>query len=107
MIANMFKFIIDSVGLRPGLHPYQAAMDRQNITQMVAQIYPPQGYVQLSALIPITGVAWRIPKSMIFMDIIKKCISISTYLRNGLSSSMAEYPRMVVRPCRASLEVIL
>jgi hypothetical protein len=44
---------------------------------------------------------------MIFVDTIDKCISISTYLRNGLTSSMAEYRRMVFRPFHASLEVSL
>jgi len=74
---------------------------------MVAQIDPAQGYAQLSALIPITGAAWRIPMSIIFVDTIDECISISTYLRNGLSSSIAEYCRMVVTPFHASLEVSL
>jgi superfamily II DNA helicase RecQ len=76
IIPNVFKFIVNSVGLRPGLRLYKAAIDRQNITQMVAQIDPAQSYVQRSVLIPRTGAAWQIPKSMFFVDTIAECISI-------------------------------
>jgi hypothetical protein len=99
--------MINSVGLRCGLLLYTAAIDRQNITQMVAQIDPAQSYVQLSALIPRTSAAWRIPKSMLFVDNIAECIGISTHLRNAQCSSMAEYRTMIVRPIHASLVVSL
>jgi hypothetical protein len=39
-----------------------------------------------------------IPKSIIFVDTFDEYISISIALRDGLSSSMAEYPRIVVWP---------
>jgi superfamily II DNA helicase RecQ len=55
IIPNVFNFIINSVVLRPCLHPYTAAIDKQNITQIVAQIDPAQGYAQLSALITISS----------------------------------------------------
>jgi hypothetical protein len=65
---------------------------------MFAQIDPAQGFAQLSSLVPFRGVAWPIPKSIIFVDTFDEYISISTPLRDGLSSSMAEYPRIVVWP---------
>jgi hypothetical protein len=102
IIPNVLKFIINSAGLRPGLHLHKAAIDRYNITQMVVQIDPAQGYAQLAALNPITGAARRITKSMIFVDTIDEYISISTYLGNGLCSSMADYCRIVCRPFHAS-----
>lgn len=104
IIWRVFKFIINSVGLRPGLPLYLAAIDIQNITQMVALINLAQCYVQLSVLISVTSVAWRIPKSMIFVDTINDGICIATYLRNELSCSMAEYHRKIIRPYDASLE---
>jgi hypothetical protein len=53
---------------------------------MAAELDLAQAYAHLSAQIPITGVAWWIPKSMIFVDTIHECMSISIYHRNGQSS---------------------
>jgi len=107
IIPNVSKFVINSLVLPPGLHLYKAAIDGQNITPMVPQIDPAQGYVQISPLIPITGVAWQIPNSMIIVDTINKCICISTNLCDGVSFAVAEYHRMVVTPFHASLGVSL
>jgi len=57
IIPKVSNFIINSVGLRPVLRLYKAAIDRENITPMVAQIDPAQGYAHLSVLVPITGAA--------------------------------------------------
>jgi superfamily II DNA helicase RecQ len=107
IIPNLVKFFINSIDLCSGLHLYKAAIDRQSITQMVPQIDPAQGYAQLSVLIPITGAAWRIPKSINCLDTFDECISISTHVRNGLSSSIAKYRSIDVRPFHTSLEVSL
>jgi len=72
---------------------------------MVAQISPVQGYFQLLIVISITSVAWQIPKSMIIVNTIDKCISISTNYCNGVFSAMAKYLRMIIRPFHASLVV--
>jgi len=60
-------FISNSVNFRHGLCLYKVGIDSPNITQMVPQINPVQSYAQLPVLIPMTGAAWWIPKSMLFV----------------------------------------
>lgn len=101
---KVFNFVIKTACLRSSLRLYKMSIDRPNITQLVAQIDPRQGYAHFRTLIKTRGGPWRIPKSMIFVDSIDECTQIAEYLRALIVPDIREVRRLIVRPFHASLE---
>ncbi len=79
IILNILKYIKVSLKLFLPLQIYKQPLDQPNLTYIISPIRKP-GYENLVFLIPSGRAIGKIPKTMIFVDLIDDTIKMAKYL---------------------------
>lgn len=100
---TMFDYIHKSLKLCPATRFYWKLLDIANITHMVLEIVKPN-FEDLSFLMPNSGGASSISKTMIFVNTIDKAQRIAAYLCTRLLSWLQGRKKEIIRTFLSNLE---
>lgn len=92
----VLEYIRNSLKLRPATRLYRESLDRPNIKYMVEEIVKPK-YEDLAFLVPNSGGAGAIPKTMVFVDNIDEAQRIAAYLCMKLPSRLQGKRQAIIR----------
>ncbi len=103
--SNILKYIRVLLKLSPPLQIYRQSLDRLNLAYIVSLIHKP-GYEDLAFPVLSGGAIGKIPKTMIFVDLIDDTIKMAKYLRSRLLESIrndGKKANVIIRTFSANL----
>lgn len=101
---NVLEYVQESLQLRAPVRLYKESLDRPNLTYLVSEIKKP-GFEELDFVVSPHMAAFKIPKTMIFVDNIDTAGQLELYLQGRLSLRLQKKARLLIQTFSANLTV--